>query len=240
VQPPSLPAAPGRPAATAMRAAQRSPLYIAPHQGEFLCDVDVLFDELGHIYYEDERPEDRDIDGILWERWGGAPCGPVAMAEHHPARQREVMDAAPKCGVCKGEPDRDERGVLWLLHVDPDTLTTLTFPGDITTATPAVCLTDAFRALEACQVLQRGFIAVRVKEAEIIGVRGTVYSPTKPPLLEQVVRLDDDAIHRVVARQLMRELRDVELDETTLSTADLQTCCGSGGLAEDIPGPVWG
>ena len=200
----------------------------------------MLFDEHGHVYYADERPGDRDIDGILWERWGGVPSGPVAMAHHHPARQREVMDAGPKCGICGGEPDRDERGVLWLLHVDADTRATLTFPGDITTATPAVCRTDAFRALEACEVLQEGFIAVRVQEAEVVGVRGTVYSATEPPLLEQVVRLDDDAIHRVVARQLMRQLRDAELDETTLATAGLRTRTGTGGAALDVPGPVWG
>ncbi|MFD8258661.1 hypothetical protein ACFV19_06860 [Streptomyces griseoluteus] len=223
-----------------MRAHHRSPLYIAPREGEFLCDVDVLFDEHGHVYYKDERPEDRDVDGILWERWGGVPSGPVAMAHHHPVRQREVMDAGPKCGICGGEPDRDERGVLWLLHVDADTRETLAFPGDITTATPAVCRTDAFRALKACEVLQEGFIAVRVREAEVIGVRGTVYSPTGPPLLEQVVRLDDDAIHRVAARQLMRPLRDAELDETTLATAGLGTPACPGKAAGNVPGPVWG
>ena len=200
MQPLSLPTAPGR-AATLGRPDTDSPLYIAPRQGEFPCDVTVLFDALGHVYYADERPEDRDVDNILWERWGGVASGPVAMAHHHPVRQREVMDAALKCAVCKGEPDRDDRGVLWLLHVDATTRATLTFPTDITTATPAVCAKDAVRALKACQVLQRGFIAVRVRDAEIVGVRGTVYSPTSSPLLDQDVRLDDDRIHRVVARQ---------------------------------------
>ncbi|MGW6145493.1 hypothetical protein [Streptomyces sp. NPDC055140] len=205
-----------------------------------MCDVDVFFNEQGHVYYADERPKDRDSDGVLWERWGGSPTGPVQMAQHHPARQREVMEASPKCGVCEGEPDRDERGVLWLLHVDAETRATLTFPRDIATATPAVCRTDAFRALDACHVLQRGFIAVRVRQAKIIGVRGTVYSPTEPPLLDQVVRLEEDAIHRVVARHLMRELRDVTLDETTLSTAKLRTRVGPTVLAGDVPGPVCG
>ncbi|MFJ6752532.1 hypothetical protein ACIQNI_30750 [Streptomyces sp. NPDC091266] len=239
MQPLRLPTAPGRPA-TVGRTAPDSPLYIAPRQGEFLCDVTVLFDEHGHVYYEDERPDDRDVDNILWERWGGVASGPVAMAHHHPVRQREVMDAALKCAVCKGEPDRDDRGVLWLLHVDDNTRATLTFPTDITTATPAVCAKDAVRALEACQVLQRGFIAVRVREAEIVGVRGTVYSPTASPLLDQDVRLDDDRIHKVAARQLLRQLRNAELDETTLSTAGLPARPGTGECPVDIPGPVWG
>ncbi|MER5549542.1 HAD-IA family hydrolase [Streptomyces sp. NPDC002589] len=192
-------------------------LYVAPFADERPCDVTVLFDDRGHVAYADERPDDRDIDGILWERWGGTPSGPKQWALHHPARQREVMDQRPLCAVCSGEPDCNEHGVLWLLNADAALQKSLTFPGDIVTATPAVCLTDARRALRACHVLPLGFIALRVREAELVGVRGTVYSPTDQPQVDQDVRFDDDAVHRVIARQLLRELRGAVLDEVTLA-----------------------
>lgn len=218
---------------------RRSPLYIAPFAGEFACDVTVLFDENGHVYFADERPEDRDVDGLLWERWGGSPTGEPDWAAHHPARQCEVMDGRPLCGVCKGDPDRGERGTLWLLHADENTQALVSFPISITTATPAVCVPCARRALRACRELQGGFIALRVREAPVIGVRGTLYSPTDPPQPNQVVRFGDDALHRLVARQLMRELINAELDVTTLVAADFPTACPAVGALSG-PGPVWG
>ncbi|WP_229882218.1 HAD family hydrolase [Streptomyces alanosinicus] len=197
-------------------------LYVAPFADEGPCDVTVLFDDSGHVAYADEQPEDRDIDGVLWERWGGTPSGPRQWALHHPARQREVMDQRPLCAVCSAEPDCNEHGVLWLLNADAALQKSLTFPRDIVTATPAVCLKDARRALRACHVLQQGFIALRVREAELVGVRGTVYSPTNPPQVDQDVRFDDDAIHRVIARQLLRELRGAVLDKVTLADCTLR------------------
>ncbi|WP_234318550.1 MULTISPECIES: hypothetical protein [Streptomyces] len=146
------------------------------------------------------------------------------------------MDGRPLCGVCKGDPDRDERGTLWLLHADENTQALVSFPSSITTATPAVCIPCARRAYQA---LQRGFIALRVREAPVIGVRGTLYSPTDPPQTNQVVRLGDDALHRLVVRQLMRELINAELDETTLAAADFPTA-GLARVALSGPGPVWG
>ncbi|MFJ3182498.1 hypothetical protein ACIPJN_29485 [Streptomyces sp. NPDC086796] len=233
MQPPNAPPPPD------LSTERRSPLYIAPFEGEFACDVTVLFDENGHVYFADERPGDRDVDGLLWERWGGTPIGTLDWAAHHPGRQCEVMDGQPLCGVCKGDPDRDERGTLWLLNADEHTQKILTFPSNITTATPAVCVSCAWRALRACRELQRGFIAVRVREAPVVGVRGTLYSPTEPPLPNQVVRFGDDALHRLVARQLMRELLNAELDETTLAAADFPAA-GPAGAVLSGPRPVWG
>ncbi|WP_051791918.1 hypothetical protein [Streptomyces sp. NRRL F-5527] len=212
-----------------------SGLFIAPYEGESPCAVAVVFDEDGHIGYVDERPTDRDIDGILWERWGGTQTGPIQWSHHRPERQRAVMERPHRCGGCAGEPDHDERGVLWLLNANQQAQATLTFPRDIRTATPAMCLQCAERALRACRVLQAGFIALRVRETELVGVRGTLHSPTSPPQADRFVRFDDGAIHRVVARQLMLELRDAELDEDTLSPPS------HGGRAPTaVPGPVWG
>ncbi|MEW1760488.1 hypothetical protein AB0393_28750 [Streptomyces cyaneofuscatus] len=194
---------------------RRSRLYIAPYEGEFACDVTVLFDANGRVCFADERPEDRDVDGVLWERWEGTPTGELDWAAHFPTRQCEVMEGRPLCGVCKGYPDRDERGTLWLLHAG-DTPGLRPLPRSITTATPAICIPCARRAVRACQELRRGSVALRVREAPVIGVRGTLYSPTAPPLPDQVVRFEDDALRQLVARQLMRELIDAEIDDTTL------------------------
>ncbi|MET8816116.1 hypothetical protein ABZW47_29445 [Streptomyces sp. NPDC004549] len=196
---------------------RRSPLYIAPFEGEFACDVTVLFDENGHVCFADERPEDRDVDGVLWERWEGTPTGEPDRTAHHPARQYKVMDGQPLCGVYKGAPDRDERGTLWLLHAgDAPRLRPL--PSSIATAT--ICIPCARRAVRACEELQRGSVALRVREAPVVGVRGTLYSPDHPPLANQVVRFGDGALHRLVARHLMRELTSAELDETIFTAAD--------------------
>ncbi|WP_371648984.1 hypothetical protein [Streptomyces mirabilis] len=212
-----------------------SGLFIAPYEGESPAEVAVVFDEQGHIRYADEHPEDRDVDGILWQRWDGSQTGPLQWSEHYPARQRAVMERPHLCGGCMGDPDCDERGKLWLLNADERTQTSLTFPRDILTATPAICRKDARRALAACRALQAGFIAIRVRETELVGVRGTLYSRTSPPQPDRFVRFDDDAIHRVAARQLMVELRDAQLDRDTLSMPS------HGGRAPTaVPGPVWG
>ncbi|MYR55391.1 hypothetical protein GTY54_03730 [Streptomyces sp. SID625] len=176
----------------------------------------MLIDAGGRVVYADEEPGDRDIDGILWERWGGTATGPSMWAEHHPLRQRHVMDHRPRCAMCGGEPDRDEQGVLWLLEADA-AQQPLTFPLDIITTTPPVCREDGRRALRECPVLREEAIAVRVRDAELVGVRGTVYSRTAPPQAGQTVLFTDDAIHRVVASQLLRELRGAVRDDVTLA-----------------------
>jgi hypothetical protein len=211
------------------------PLYIAPYEGETPCEVTVVFDDMGHITIVGERPEHRDVDGILWHPWHGEPSGPLQWSQHYPDRQRMVMERPHRCGGCTGEPDRDERGMLWLLNADQLAKKHLTFPRDILTATPAMCRECAERSLRACRVLQAGYITLRVPETELIGVRGTLYSRTSPPQENQLVRFDDDAIHRVIARQLLLELRNAELDEDTLPPPS------HGGRAPTaVPGPVWG
>ncbi|WP_432156169.1 hypothetical protein [Streptomyces sp. bgisy153] len=210
-------------------------LYIAPYEGEAPAEAAVVFDEDGRIRYADERPEDRDVEGILWQRWCGQQTGPLQWSEHYPARQRAVMERPHRCGGCAGEADRDERGVLWLLNAAEQTQASLTFPRDILTATPAICRRDANRALAACQVLQAGFIALRVRETELVGVRGILYSRTSAPQPDRFVRFDDDAIHRVLAQQLMVALRNAVLDEDTLSMPS-----HSGRAPVAVPAPVWG
>ncbi|GGX51772.1 hypothetical protein [Streptomyces noursei] len=198
-----------------------SQLFIAPHADEWPCDVEVCFDAEGRVCFADEGPDDRDIDGTLWERWSGSPTGPQSLAEHHPARQRHVMETR-RCAVCARDPDRQTDGVLWLLHAH-DVSPSGHWPRDVLTATPAICRNDAQKAIRACHALQDGYVALRVREAELVGVRGTLYTPGAPPQPDQIIRFHEPAIHRVVARQLILRLRDVQLDETTMRTLSHDT-----------------
>ncbi|MCX4827087.1 hypothetical protein OG883_46470 [Streptomyces sp. NBC_01142] len=194
-------------------------LFIAPYADESISDVKVLFDAHGRVRYADERPSDRCVDGYLWERWEGTQTGGQRWSEHHPQRQRHVMRQPPRCGGCSGGADLNERGMLWLLNANAGT-EQLTFPRDIITATPPMCVPDAHRALRFCRVLREGFIAVRARVAEPIGVKGTVYSPSVPPQEDQLVLFDDSRMDRVVARQVILKLYDAEQDTTTLPTGD--------------------
>lgn len=220
------------PAGDETRAERR--LYIAPYGHEAPCDVEVVFDAEGRVRYADEQPGDRCVDGWLWERWEGTQTGGQRWAEHHPARQPHVMTLPPLCGGCAGEADRDERGMLWLLHPDEHS-EKLTFPCDIITATPPMCLPDAHWALRACRAAKGEFIAVRTRAIEIIGVRGTVYSPTQPPLVDELVLFDDSRMHQVVARQTIIKLCDAERDVSTLRM--LASCETNRWPCGASPGP---
>ncbi|WP_411076257.1 hypothetical protein [Streptomyces sp. cmx-4-7] len=192
------------------------PLFVAPFDGERPSTVEVVFDPSGRIRYVDERPTDRNVDGILIERWEGTPTGAIRWEHHLPAHQFLAMDNPVKCAGCGGQPDVDERGTLWMLNTEPG-LPDERLTGDILTATPPLCRWDARKAIYGCAVLREGATALRVTEADIVGVRGTVYSPNgEAPLLDQVVLFDEPAITRVVAGQILRRLSAYTTDETTL------------------------
>ncbi|WP_406281450.1 hypothetical protein [Streptomyces sp. NBC_00209] len=201
---------------TDLPSAAARPHFVAPFNGEGRSAVEVLIDSSGRICYADERPTDRDVDGILIERWEGELTGSVRWGHHVPARQFMAMDNPVKCGGCGGQPDVDERGILWMLNVEPG-LHDGRLAGSILTATPPFCRRDARRAIQGCDLLREGIIALRVTEADIVGIRGTVYSPNgETPLRDQVVLFDEPTITRVVANQLLRRLSAYTTDETTL------------------------
>ncbi|MEV4339103.1 hypothetical protein [Streptomyces sp. NPDC049590] len=206
---PGTPAPP--PSADEARTERR--LYIAPYRDERPCDVEVVFDADGRVCYADEQPGDRCIDGWLWERWEGTQTGGQVWAGHHPVRQPRVMRNPPLCGGCAKKAHRDKRGMLWLLHATAKVPPA--FPCDITTTTPPMCLDDARWALRNCRS-DGGFIAVRTRDVDVIGVRGTVYSPTQPPQVDELVLLQDPRMDRVVANRMVIRLHDAVLDETTL------------------------
>ncbi|MGW3557703.1 hypothetical protein ACWDNT_10090 [Streptomyces sp. NPDC000963] len=189
---------------------------MAPFDGERPSAAEVVFDSSGRIRYVDERPTYRNADGILIERWEGTPTGAIRWGHHLPAHQFLAMDNPVKCAGCGGEPDVDERGILWMLDTEPG-LHDERPTGDILTATPPLCRKDARKAIHGCDVLREGAVTLRVTEADVVGVRGTVYSPNgEAPLLNQAVLFDEPAITRVVAGQLLRRLSAYTTDETTL------------------------
>ncbi|MFF4410382.1 hypothetical protein [Streptomyces sp. NPDC001404] len=187
-------------------------LYVAPYADEFPCELQIRIDPERGVSLVDELPEDRDVDGTLWQRWAGSRTGPLQMSEHHPVRQRQCMEYL-RCAVGAGQPDRGPDGMLWLLPATPAFATG--WPRDVVTVTPPVCQECADRALAACEVLRRGYVMLRVRESELVGVRGTLYSLSAPPLANQDVLFTDTRIRFMVARQYLRVLRDATLDSST-------------------------
>ncbi|GGZ82017.1 hypothetical protein GCM10010389_19890 [Streptomyces echinoruber] len=150
----------------------------------------------------------RDLDNVLWERCGGETTGGPAYAEKlHPQRQRTTMEQL-LCAGCKAPAARDERGMAWVLPLldnAPDTV----WEG-VRTAIPPLCGACADRVPRLCPRLREGHVELRVREAEQIGVRGTLHpSPGEqgPPDPDVLVMYDSPDLPFVVARQVVRELR---------------------------------
>ncbi|MFF8786808.1 hypothetical protein [Streptomyces sp. NPDC015125] len=220
---------PFSPAAGPTGVSSRKPgLFIAPGCDEHPVELPVHLDRnLAVTYGPHEMPEDRDPDNVLLQRWGGTCTGDLDWGAHQTHRQVYAMDQLRCCG-CAEDPDIQDPhvtatgftppGMLWLLPVGPD-LTNAVWPKDVETANPPICLRCAHRAVRACDALQRGFIALRVRTSEIIGYYGTVYTSTDPPqaLEARVVKLTEPAIDRTVARQLVRRLHQAQPDPSSLA-----------------------
>ncbi|MFG2816653.1 hypothetical protein [Streptomyces sp. NPDC048410] len=182
--------------------------YVLPRTGELGPPARVVVTPAGVRYLDPAWDESwRDLDGALWEVRGGAPTGPPAYtAELHPARQREAMEGL-LCAGCAGPADRGPDGMLWLLPLlgaGPDTR----WEG-VRTAIPPMCAACAEVAPTVCPVLGDGHVELRVWEAELIGVRGTLHPrPGEPgdPDPDALVLHDTPDLRFVVARQAVREL----------------------------------
>ncbi|MEU3076040.1 hypothetical protein [Streptomyces laurentii] len=176
-----------------------------PAAHEYPVDAaEIVINPSGRASYPDERPEDRTVEGILLRR------------SAHTHRQVAAMESL-WCAGCGGRPDVDRRGMLWVLPAAG--VRRAGFPaGPLLVDVPPLCLADAARALRASDDPPGDVLALRVTEAEVVGVRGTVYAPTGEALgAPEVVLFDDPRVHRVVADQLIREITRAEIDDTTLS-----------------------
>ncbi|MET9776168.1 hypothetical protein ABZ023_18240 [Streptomyces sp. NPDC006367] len=182
--------------------------YVTPWTGETTRPAPVTVTASGVIYTDPVQDGlARDLDGVLWTLCAGAATGrPEYAAELHPERQRAAMENL-LCAGCKGTPARDERGMLWVLPLLDDT----DGPWEgVHTAIPPMCEQCAEAALLLCPRLRDGHVQLRVREAELIGVRGTLYPrPGTPgtPDPDALVLFDSPDLPFVVARQAVRELR---------------------------------
>lgn len=185
--------------------------YITQWSGEEAPRPKVV-ERRGRIAFADERPYDRDSQGILWARAPSQPGkGKPQFGHVHALRQRNAMERL-LCQVCGGQADRNVNGMLWLLGEDPDTFEA-DDDGGVVTSHPPVCLPCAHTSIGACPHLRREFTALRVRSFERAGVRGALYQPAKPhPVAVDVVGIafDDPLIHWVRAGQLLLRLTDFQ------------------------------
>ncbi|WP_328917075.1 MULTISPECIES: hypothetical protein [unclassified Streptomyces] len=168
----------------------------------------------GRLAYLNERPYDRDSSGILWRRVPSMPGkGRPQYGKVHFLRQRLAMDGL-LCQVCGGPARKDATndGLLWLLGEDPDDRSS--WPTEMVTGHPPVCLSCAWLSVRACPHLRHQYAAVRVRRFSPSGVHGVLYRPSYPnPVPHEVGGLDfgDARTAWMQAAQLM-----MRLDEFTL------------------------
>lgn len=165
----------------------------------------------GGIGYADERPYDRDTNGILWTRVPSMPGkGRPEFGKVHALRQRRAMEAL-LCQVCARPADRTGGGVLWMLGespVGPDG-SGAEFD-ELITAQPPLCPPCAVRSSHACPHLRRRCTILRARSFDLVGVRGVLYRPGQPapvPRDAAGVGFDDPRIRWIRAGQCLMRLR---------------------------------
>ncbi|MFD7893462.1 hypothetical protein [Streptomyces sp. NPDC059743] len=161
------------------------------------------------IGYADERPYDRDTDGVLWTRVPSLPGkGRPEFGKVHALRQRRAMSEL-LCQICARPADRNAEGVLWIMGEDPDHPGS--WPADLTTTHPPLCAPCALNSVRACPHLRSQYAVLRVRTCTPAGVQGALYRPGYPdpvPVDATGVSFDDPLIHWVRAGQLVMRLHD--------------------------------
>lgn len=161
------------------------------------------------IGFSDETLGDRDSRGVLWHRAAVRHgVGRPEFGKVHPLRQRRAMRKL-LCQVCAGPADRNNDGVLWLLRNHRDDWPG--WPDGMACTEPPVCMPCVAVSLRSCPALRRGAAAVRVRQFDVVGVRGALYrrGPIAPLAVEAAnLAYDDPDVRWLVASALIRELRD--------------------------------
>jgi hypothetical protein len=106
---------------------------------------------------------------VLWALGGAMTGRPGYGAELHPELWRTAMDSL-LCACCKASAARDERGTLWVLPLLYDVVDTRKL-----SAIPPMWESCCTVASLLCPRLRDGHVRLRVREAELIGVPGTLY-----------------------------------------------------------------
>ncbi|MFJ4084899.1 hypothetical protein ACIP2Z_38900 [Streptomyces iakyrus] len=152
----------------------------------------------------------RDLDGALWALCEGTAAGKPEYANPlHPERQREAMDGF-LCACCKKPAARNQDGMLWVLPLLNRAADTR-WEG-ITCGIPPMCESCGESAPRYCPRLREGHVTLRVKEAELIGMRGTLYPRPGAPGIPQpdtLVRYGSPDLPFVVAHEAVRELCEI-------------------------------
>lgn len=191
----------------------------------------------GGIGYADERPYDRDSNGVLWTRIPSLPGkGRPEFGKVHALRQRRAMEAL-LCQVCGRPADRTADGVLWMLGESPDE------PEDrgdgldgLVTAHPPLCSPCAVKSAHTCPHLRRRCTVLRARSFELVGVRGALYRPglAGPVAWDAAcVGFGDPRIHWIRAGQSLTRLSGTEI-------VDLATLRRSVIGAHSAPPPTDG
>ncbi|WNI14700.1 hypothetical protein [Actinacidiphila sp. ITFR-21] len=203
---------PDRPPIGTLRLTDRVP-FIASWSAETAAQPEVTI-RRGRLAYVNERPWDRDSNGILWRRVPSMPGkGKPQYAKIHFLRQRQAMESL-LCQVC-GQPAKNDAspdGVLWLLSEDPDDRST--WPADMVTGHPPVCLSCGWLSVRVCPHLRKQYAAVRVRRFSLSGVHGVLYRPSYPaPVPQDVGTLDfgDRRMPWLQAAQFMMRLDEFKL-----------------------------
>ncbi|MFC9931693.1 hypothetical protein [Streptomyces sp. NPDC127190] len=185
--------------------------YVTPWTGESTPPSTVAVTASG-VKYADPVQDAlaRDLDGTLWALCSGTATGrPEYAAELHPERQRTAMDSR-LCAGCSKPAARDDRGMLWLLPFLGDAAAA-TWEG-VRCAIPPMCETCAETTPRLCPVLRAGHVKLRVREAQPVGVRGTLYPrPGEPgePDPNALVLYGSSDLPFAIVRQAVRELRRI-------------------------------
>lgn len=162
----------------------------------------------GRLAYADERPHDRDEQGVLWERQVMAhQVGKPIFGKIHIARQRHAS-LCLLCQVCGLDPDENDDGILWLLpgpvdagaRSSPDRLVLY----------PPICQPCCDKALRMCPPLREGHEVLRVGSVEPAGVLGILHDADAQPVSgEMPFRYGHPDLPMVLAVQQMLLLNDV-------------------------------
>ncbi|WP_228078594.1 hypothetical protein [Streptomyces profundus] len=97
--------------------------------------------------------------------------------------------------------------MLWLLGEDPDD--PASWPEELLTSHPPVCLPCAVKAVRFCPHLARRYVALRVWQFSIVGVWAALYRPGFPlPVAVDAagVAYDDTRVRWLRASQLITRL----------------------------------
>ncbi|MEV0442927.1 hypothetical protein AB0I46_28785 [Streptomyces spectabilis] len=170
------------------------------------------------LAYRGERPEDRDVRGVLWGRCGqaprdehGVPMGEPVWRMAHPARQRQAMQYG-LCHVC-ARPARTAEGLLFLAGRDEYGPA----GAGIITCQPPVCPPHAPVAAELWPYLAGEPAVFLAASCPLYGVLGTPYvydagelQALAPPQGPVAYRDPGLNLGWLLASQLARQLRAVQ------------------------------